>query len=126
MEAWARHVLGVAAACSGEVDDARAHLDESLRIESILKDVRPNLLGIEGAAILAAAEGRWRDCVVLASAAGARRDDASLPRMPLESLLLADPFDRAARALGPAATELAIQHGNGLTLEEAVARARTG
>lgn len=121
--AWARNYLGLVHSARGELDHARAHHDESLKLVLLLGDRRPQALALEGFATLAVEEREPRRALVLAGASERRRARARIPRTVAEATILERRLARARTVLGRDA-EAAYAAGKAMSLDEAVAVAR--
>lgn len=121
--AWARNYLGFVSSRHGDLEIAREHHDESLKLVRLLGDRRPQALALEGFATLAVEEGEPTRALPLTGAADALRADAGIPRTAAESAILERRLDRALAALGTGA-DAALGAGRALSLDEAVALAR--
>lgn len=121
--AWACNYLGLVASGRGELDRAREHHDESLKLVLLLGDRRPQALVLEGFAALAVEEREPRRALLLAGASEHRRAMAGIPRTVAESAILERRLVRAHAALGSDA-DAAYAAGRAMSLDEAVAVAR--
>jgi DNA-binding CsgD family transcriptional regulator len=105
---------------AGHASKAAAHLQEALRIASVIGEQVHLIDGLDACGLLCAATGRWSEAITLWAAYAARNRDTGMPDLPLDARRRQEPARKAAQALGPARTRAAEERGKAMTLATAV------
>jgi DNA-binding CsgD family transcriptional regulator len=105
---------------AGNAAEAAAHLQEALKIASILGIQMYLIDGLDACGHLCAATGRWPDAITLWAACDTQKAHTGLADLPLDALRRQEPQHKARQALGPARTRAAEERGEAMNLQTAV------
>ena len=118
--------LGEIALETMDLSEARRHYSESLTIAHQLGNQRLLAYALEGFAAVAAGDGGFERCLILAGAAETMREIIGIPHQRNEELRWASRFDPARRALGEPLSATLVRDGRQMSTGEAIALALLG
>ncbi len=119
---WALNLVGYNALFAGDPVLARPRLEESLTLFAGTGDVSAMVLHLADFAMLAIAEDRYEAAALLAGAWSSLREARGVPDTALNEI---PGLERAVGSLGEETFRSAFSRGESMTLEEAVAYARS-
>ena len=121
---WAANHLGLAHSALGDHPASKASHEDSLRIATLLGNIRPRILAFEGFSVLAARCGKFAESLTLRVFVDKQRDKFGLTRTRAETRLLAD-ATRKHTSMDPLARTRAMKRGAEMTVERAADLARS-